>query len=137
MKNSPTDRMKDPYYAGLLLHIENIICITDDSAKGAGVVLTDSQVRSALIKVRKLIGGGEPDISETTDRDRILHRLIMSLYHAPSVLMEKRKLSDIVDWAKAMETVEDSIRTRKSDVPGSRDYLDYVHHFMAQVHKAK
>ena len=62
MKNNPTDRMKDPFYAGLLFKIEQIICQVDDEAKRQGLELTDSQIRSALVKARKKVAGEDPDI---------------------------------------------------------------------------
>ncbi len=39
----------------------------------------------------------------------------------------------ISDWVKALETVADSIKTRRSNVPGSRDYLDFLPGFIAQA----
>lgn len=38
-------------------------------------------------------------------------------------------------WANALETVADSIETRRSDAPGSRDYLDFLHGFMARARR--
>ena len=143
MRSNPTDRMKDPFYAGLLFQIENIICQADDYAKTKGLQLTDSQVKSALIKTQKKLQGGEPDIPETNERERILAELVNSLIHAPDPLMEQTTTDDgraeekplnISDWVKALETVEDSVKTRKSNIPGSRDYLDFVHGFIGQVH---
>jgi len=108
--------------------------------------LTDSQVRSAIIKAQKKVQGGEPDIPETNERERILAALIDSVYQAPDDLME-RVISDdgteeeqpleISDWVNALETVEDSIKTRKSGVPGSRDYLNFLHGFISQAKGTK
>jgi len=142
MRSNPTDRMKDPFYAGLLFQIENIICQADDEAKTKGLQLTDSQVKSALIKTQKKLQGGEPDIPETNERERILAELVNCLIHAPDALMEQTTTGDgraeekplnISDWVKALETVEDSVKTRKSHIPGSRDYLDFVHEFIGQA----
>ena len=134
--------MKDPFYAGLLFQIEQMICQADDDAKGKGLALTDSQVRSALIKARKKAEGGGPDIPDATERDRILAALIEGLCRAPDDLMERTGGEDgtiqdkplrISEWAKALETVEDSVKTRKSSMPGSRVYLDFVHGFIRQA----
>jgi len=76
MKDSPTDRMKDPFYARLLFKIEQMICVADAEAKSQGLELTDSQVRSALVKAQKKVAGGEPDIPNATERDRVLAMLI-------------------------------------------------------------
>ena len=142
MKTNPTDRMKDPFYAGLLFQVENIINQADSDARSKGLQLTDSQVRSALIKTQKKLQGGEPEISETNEREKILAALIDSLIRAPNALMEQSTTEDgraeekslnISDWVKALETVEDSVQTRKSNIPGSRDYLDFVHGFIGQA----
>lgn len=47
--------MKDPFYAGLLFQIENIICQADDEAQSKGIRLTDSQIKSVAHFVRGLI----------------------------------------------------------------------------------
>lgn len=134
--------MKDPFYAGLVFQIEHIICQADDDAKSKGLQLTDSQVRSTLIKTQKKLHGGGADIPPANEKDRILAELINSLCHAPNALMQQTTKADgtseerpleISDWLKALETVEDSVKTRKSSIPGSRDYLDFVHGFLAQA----
>ena len=142
MKHNPIDRMKDPFYAGLLFKIEQMICLADDEAKSQGLELTDSQVRSALIKAKKKVEGGEPDIPDATERDRILALLIDGLFQAPDDILEQTPGADgrvqeeplrISEWVKALETVEDSVKTRKSNIPGSRDYLNFVHRFIQQA----
>ena len=134
--------MKDPFYAALLFQIERMICLADEEAKELGIELTDSQVRSALIKARKLVQGANPEVSDENERDQVLARLIRSIYHAPDDLMEETKASDgstetqplqVPHWLNALETVADSIKTRKSDVPGSRCYLSYIHSFLEQA----
>jgi hypothetical protein len=134
--------MKDPFYAGLVFQIEQMICLADEEAKEASLTLNDSQIQSALIKAQKLVKGGVPKVPEATDRERVLSKLIMSLYHAPDALMkettapdgtrEERPLS-ISEWVKALETTVDSIKTRKDGAPGSREYLEFVHEFIAQA----
>jgi len=146
MKDNPTDRMKDPFYAGLLFKIEQMICQVDDEAKSQGLELTDSQIRSALVKARKKVEGEDPDIPEATERDRILAVLIDGLFQAPDDIMEQIPGADgtveeeplrLSEWIKALETVEDSVKTRKSNIPGSRDYLNFVHRFIQQAEDAE
>ncbi len=138
--------MKDPFYAGLLFQIEQMICQADDDARTKGLELTDSQVRSAIIKAQKKVQGDKPAISETNERERILAALIDSVCQAPDALMERVTADDgtehdqpieTADWVNALETVQDSIKTRKSSVPGSRDYLNFVHGFIAQAKGTK
>lgn len=134
--------MRDPYYAELIFLIEHMICQADDEAKSKGFRLTDSQVRSAVLKAKKKVQGGEPDIPERNDREKILAGLIDSIYKVREDLMAclmtddgatKAKPLPVSDWVKALETVEDSIETRRSSVPGSREYLDFVQEFIARV----
>ena len=92
------------------------------------------------------MGGGEPDIPETNERERIMAKLIDNLFQAPEEIFEQTTSDNgtiqeqplkISDWIKAIETVEDSIKTRESSIPGSRDYLDFVHHFIEQVKRTR
>ena len=138
--------MKDPFYAGLLFKIEQIICQVDDEAKRQGLELTDSQIRSALVKARKKVAGEDPDIPEATERDKILARLIDGLFQAPDDILEQILGPDgtvdeeplrLSEWIKALETVEDSVKTRKSNIPGSRDYLNFAHRFVQQAKEAE
>ena len=134
--------MQDPFYAGLLLQIESRICQTDTDATEAGMPLTDSQVRSAVVKARKMAEGGQPAIAGETPRDLILRDLAQMLSRVPDFLQEARtnaegqtvrKPIDIKDWIKALETVLDSMKTRKVDQPGSRAYLDFAREFVAEA----
>ena len=138
--------MTDPFYAGLLFKIEQIICQVDDEAKRQGLELTDSQIRSALVKARKKVEGEDPDIPEATERDKILAMLIDGLFQAPDDIMEQISGADgtmdeeplrLSVWIKALETVEDSVKTRKSNIPGSRDYLNFIHRFIQQAEDAE
>ena len=140
MKPNPTNRMKDPFFAGLMFQIEQMICLADTQARTSGCELTDSQVRSTMIKARKLVQGAEPNLPQATERDRILRGLAMSIYHAPDDLMEQSDDSggglterplEISDWLKAIDSVHHSIDTRRSDIPGSRDYLSFLQEFIA------
>jgi hypothetical protein len=125
MTNNPTDRMKDPFYAGLLFQIEHIICQADDDATSKAIPLTDSQIRSALIKTQKTLQDQNPDIPVATDKDKLLAALIDSLCRAPQALTERITQDDgtvedkplkVSDWIAALETVEDSVKTRKSSI---------------------
>ena len=44
-----------------------------------------------------------------------------------------RKPIDLKDWAKALETVLDSMKTRKVDQPGSRAYLEFAREFVKEA----
>ena len=146
MRTTPTDRMKDPFYAGLLFQIERIICQADEEAKNRGLQLTDSQVRSTLVKTRKKLLGGSPEIPKTNVREEILAELVWSLALAPVTMMKTKTAKDgtkeehpldLAEWVNGLETVESSMKTRAEKTPGSRGYLDFVHGFIAQAEMAK
>jgi len=134
--------MRDPFYAHLIFQIEHLICAADREAGEKGLILKDSQVQSALTKAKGLAGGKTPKFAEATEADRVLLSLIDSIHHAPAALREQSTAADgsqvekplrIADWIIAIEAVIDSVKTRRSTIPGSRDYLDFVRKFVAQA----
>ena len=138
--------MRDPFFAHLMFLIEQMISEADVDARAQGVTLRDSQVQSALTKARGLASGKSPRIEEATDADRVLRTLILSIDHAPNELIERsidpdglrqEKPLDAADWIMAIETVIDSIKTRRSEIPGSRDYLDFVEAFVKRAKKSQ
>ncbi len=138
MKTRPADRMKNPYYAQLIFQAEGILSRADQDAKDKGIELSDSQARSAVIKSMKTLKGQNPDIPKTNERESLLAVMIERLVQAPEYLeMEALEPDapgeriDKIHWINALETVADSIKTRKIDVPGSRVYLNYIHKFIA------
>jgi hypothetical protein len=83
------DKMKDPFYAGLIFTLEQFIYEADQTAESVGVKLTDSQIQSTLIKAKKLCQAGTPKLTAQTEKEHILQNLMMSIYHAPDALMEQ------------------------------------------------
>jgi hypothetical protein len=134
--------MGDPFSAQLMFQIEQFICRANSQTKEKGLALTDSQVRSALITTIKKLEGADPAIPRANDRDAILAELIETLCLASQDLGEKFTAVDgaeveqdlaAADWTKAIEAVEHSLQIRKSPVPGSRCYLDYVQQLIADA----
>jgi len=142
MKTNPTNRMKDPFFAQLMFLIEQLICKVDQEAAGKGIVLKDSQIMSALTKARGLFEGKQPKISDATELDLIIKKLILSIHGVQNEIMEQYLDEENVehnvpvrtqDWLGAIETVMDSLSTRRSEIPGSRHYLDFVQDFIAEA----
>jgi hypothetical protein len=116
---SNLDLMKDPFYAQLMFVIECAICKADEAAQKKGVRLTDSNIKSALNKARRMMP------------EKVI---------APVESLERRE--DFVegriagvspgDWGKAISAVEASLKVRRRDEPGSRDYLDFVRRFVEE-----
>jgi len=132
--------MKDPFYAQLMLQIEHIICQADKEAKTKGIELNDSQVRSAIIRTMKIVQGKSPEIPKSNDREQILADLVDSLIQARNCLAVEEEATSSsgeaispIDWCRALDTVQDSIKTRKGDFPGSRLYMDYIRGFIARA----
>jgi hypothetical protein len=139
MGRKALDRMRNPFYAGLMFRIEELIFMVDEEAAEQGIELTDSQIRSTLIKACKMVQGADPVLDPTSDREKILADLAMHIYHAPDHITEGTADSDgerpleISHWVNALESVQASIDVRRSTLPGSRGYLRFLRDFMAQA----
>ena len=142
MKIRPLDRMRDSFYASLIFVIEQEICFTDETAKAKGITLTDSQIQSALVRAKGLCAGKKPKSDGTSERDLLLNELVAKLHRSPKGILEEteddeglaiEKPLDAKDWIMSIEATIDSIKVRKSDIPGSRDYLDFLVGFIAHA----
>lgn len=139
MKSRPHDRMLDPFFANLMFIIEQMICAIDIDAKNQGITLKDSQINSALVKAMALTAGKNPKIEEKTEADQFIKKLILTIHKAPEIMSKNIKWLDETedkkplktsDWILTMETLIASMKTRRSDLPGSRSYLDFAHTFI-------
>jgi len=137
---SKLDLMKDPFYAQLMFVVESAICKADKSAQDQGVRLTDSNIKSALNKARrmtpeKVIAPVEflrrrEDFVDELARSIAANRKVL-LTQAEGAEGERTEVSH-ADWAKAISAVETSLKLRHRDEPGSRDYLDFVRSFIEE-----
>lgn len=130
-----SNKFDDDYISFLVYEIEKLIAAYDDAAESKGIRLTDSNVRSVLSKIRKHIEGGNPSVPESNDREKMLsfmtnaisnmidESIELNAEHSQSDPMEK-------DWLVAIEAIDDSIKLRKTPIPGGRDYLDYLENFI-------
>jgi len=157
MKKRPLDRMKEPVFALLMNKAERCIAELDDEARAGGVILNDSQVRSAVIRAMKRIQGQSPALPAGSAKEQQLAELTNRLTELPKTSGIEMALRDededepwfdgeVEDngdeyaaeleqvartvWAQAFETVADSIKRRKGSLPGSRSYLEFVHRFL-------
>lgn len=140
------DLMKDPFSAGLMYVLESRICALDDRAREAGVILSDSQIQSILIKLEKSIRGKSPGIPRGSPRDQLLAEWIEETRTPPEELrMESiqesgekvREPIAIGDWVLAVMAVLESVKARRSPIPRSRAYLDFVHDIIARALKKR
>lgn len=130
-----TNLMKDPFFAPILQRIETRLAMADTTAQDRGISLTDSQMRSALLKVRKTAEGSPPKEKEpTSPREILLAELHTQLLETrDDFTMEdtqgNREPLQAKAWILALRTIEDSIRLRMEG-NGSRAYLEFVRGFL-------
>jgi hypothetical protein len=122
--------------------IENIVYQADDGATKLGMHLTDSQIKSALNKVTKLLLGRKIEIPASSQKEKIIAKLIDSIYWARENYTEQRwdwhgeiveKPLSRAEWLKTIEAVESSIKIMKSHEPGSRRYIEHMRAFMSKA----
>ena len=99
-------------------------------------------MQSTLIKATAIASGKNPKVEEATETDQILKNLIQRIIQAPKNINEQSVTDGqvvdesslrVVDWIAALQTVIESIKTRRSGIPGARDYLDFVVDFISNA----
>ncbi len=137
---SKHDLMRDPFYAQLMFVIESSICRADRDAQQKGIRLTDSNIKSALNRARRLTPQAAQHIpgKPVETREDIIGELASSIAVNRMLLGEEIETEDgeesaevsCEDWTAAISAVEASLKVRRSNEPGGRDYLDYVRNFI-------
>lgn len=132
--------MNNPFFAGIMFHIESKIHDADRAAAAAGMELKDSHIKSCLSKVRTLANGNRPKTEPKTERDRFILTLAEEI---DKLRPEIRESSDpnadfnsatpvkAADWLSAVKAVEDSLKNHT--MPGTRHYLDFLSSFIAEA----
>ena len=118
----------------MALEMERRILEADGEASAEGLTLTDSQVRSILLKVRKKWDGGNPDVPKGGLRDEIMAKLFDKISGYPNEFTPEMfgVAAEVWEVVKrrlffgAIGVVEESMTELRSNRPGSRDYLDYL-----------
>ena len=138
---SKLDLMKDPFFAQLMHVVENVICKADSDAEKMGLRLTDSNIKSALNKARRVTPdkAGIP-VKPLETREDIIEELALSIAANRELLAEETNSEDgterselsLADWNNAIMAVEASLKVRRSNEPGSRFYLDFLRRFIEQ-----
>jgi hypothetical protein len=132
-----TDLLRDSYYIPIIAEIEQAIHRADTEAAVKGFVLTDSQVRSIVHKAGQHAGGESPKVATGSPRDVLLAQLYTEITGTFEKMRAETDTGEVVplplqDWVLGLLCVEDSIRLRVGP-SGSRDYLDYLKGFFAQL----
>ena len=133
--------MRDPRYAGILLEIERKLHEADHLAGVRGLTLTDSNIRSLLVRASNEAKGKTAKSAEAalSDKDRFLAEALLQLAAVRTVIVEERDGADgtverrplpAADWIAALEAIKDSCAVRTGREPGSRGYLEFLRGFM-------
>jgi len=133
--------MRDPRYAAILLEIERKLHEVDRQAGTRGLTLTDSNIRSLLVRAINDAKGKTTTVAEATgsNKDRFLVEAQQQLTAVRTVLVEERdrpgglverRLLPTADWIVALEAIKDSCAVRTGREPGSRGYLEFLRGFI-------
>jgi hypothetical protein len=136
------DVMKDPFYAGILYEIERRLHEADQLGAKRGIKLTDSQVRSVLVKAVNTARGRppKPAASPSGGKEQLLLELGEQLQavRANILVQEAGPVGPVgaemplptADWVIALEVVRESCELHSGREAGSRGYLDYLRGFL-------
>jgi hypothetical protein len=138
---SRRNTMRDPRYSGILHAIETQLHATDRLAASRGLALTDSNIRSLLVRAINEARGksAKVDTTSSSDKDRFLVEAQRELAAVRAGIVEERDLPDgsverrplpAADWIAALEAIKDSCAVRTGSEPGSRGYLNFVGEFL-------
>ena len=133
--------MRDPRYSEIMLEIERKLHEADCLAVARGLKLTDSNIRSLLIRAindakSKAEKSAEKAVS---DKDRFLAEALQQLAAVRTVIVEERDQPDgsvqrrpllAADWIASLEAIKDSCAVRTGREPGSRGYLEFLRDFL-------
>jgi hypothetical protein len=141
---SRNDAMRDPFYAPILYSIERKLFEADRLAALRGIVLTDSAIRSLLVRaINEAQGKPAKTAPGSSPKDQFLHEAFgqLALVRAAiEVADEDTELTSegvpaapqslpAAEWIVALETVKSSCALRTTSAPGSRGYLDFLPSF--------
>jgi hypothetical protein len=133
--------MRDPRYSGILLEIERKLHEADRLATARGLTLTDSNIRSLLVRAINDAKGktAKPAEGVVSDKDRFLSEAQQQLVAVRTDIVEERDRDDgtverrplpAADWIAALEAIKDSCAVRTGREPGSRGYLEFLRGFL-------
>jgi len=137
------DVMKDPFYANILFAVESKLHEADLLAQRRGFTLTDSAIRSLLVRAVNAAKDRPPAAvsSAAGAKDKFLAEVLDQLGAVRAAIREQRSRPDGsteeiplagADWVVALECLSDSCELRTGSQPGSRKYLDYLGDFIGK-----
>lgn len=122
------DLIRGFFYAGVLFAIESKIHDGDRKAASQGIRLTDSNVRSLLVKAAKAVQGRPPQPApeSASPKDKQLAVLLQELIAVKDSLVVDESLPDgsvkrqafsSADWIASLKAVRESCRLRSGGEP--------------------
>lgn len=138
---SRNDTMRDPRYSSVLLEIERSLHEADHLASVRGLTLTDSNIRSLLVRAINDAKGKTARSVDVpaSDKDRLLAEAQQKLAAVRAAVVEERVRPDgtverrpsaAADWIAALEAIKASAAVRTGPEPGSRGYLEFLRGFI-------
>jgi len=138
------DLMKDPFYAAIIFAVESKIHEVDRLAASGGINLTDSNIRSLLVKAVHAAEGKPPPPATASAgaKDKFLREFLHELIAVKDTIAEGKESLDgtiekrpiaLADWIESMKAIKESCSIRTGGEPGSRDYLEFLAGFIEQA----
>ncbi len=136
--------MRVPRYAPILLEIERTLHAVDRQTASRGVMLTDSNIRSVLVraingakgKAPKSAGAGAPEkdrlVDEAQRQPASVRAAVVEERVRPDGSVERRPLPAL-DWIVALQAIKASCAVRTDNLPGSRGYLEFLRGFISEL----
>lgn len=141
---SRNDAMRDPFYAPVIFAIESKIHEADRLAAARGIVLSDSAIRSLLVRaINEARGKPAKSAPGASAKDQLIGEIPAQLASVRAGFKIGQSSLDgtpedtvplpVGDWILALEAVKNSCAIRTTGAPGSRGYLDYVGQFIQEA----
>jgi hypothetical protein len=134
------DAMRDPFFAPILFKIETVLGETDQRAKAQGLTLSDSAIRSLLVRAANEARGKPAKTSATSPKDLLLADAVARLAAVRSELVVTTSDDAVdtppteplptADWLLSLDATKRSCEFRTTSEPGSRGYLDFLEGFL-------
>jgi hypothetical protein len=137
--------LKDPFYAQIIYMVEEKLHESDKLAATRGITLSDSAIRSALVRAMNEAEGKQSKTPPgPSPKDQFLAELVAQLAILRSCIdvasneddaKDESKLEPLprADWIIVLDAIKESCAIRTSSAPASRDYLDYIATFLAEA----
>jgi hypothetical protein len=141
---SNRDTMRDSRFSDILLAIECKLEEVDRFAQARGLNLTDSNIRSLLVRASNEAKSkkAKPMDDTASEKDRLLNDALQQLVAVRDAIVEEEELPDgtvqtrplpTAVWIASLEAIKDSCAVRTGQEPGSRGYLEFLRGFIRDL----